>query len=165
LRSGLLTDELPYGERQKNVTIEWTKPRVLDKKVTIDKNWYDGQLYNTGLYYISRTHGKNRTLLYIGKTSETFYRRILAHQENWLYQVYGKIYIRLGYIVKPVYRESLDITQIIKDTESALIYEMQPPYNEKGRYSYTPKHLYKITNTRYRGELPETVSMRDHILF
>jgi hypothetical protein len=168
LRSGLLTDKLPYGlnnERQKNVTLEWTKPRFLDKKVSVDKDWYDGQLYNTGLYYISRTHGKNQTLLYIGKTSDSFFPRILSHQEDWLYQVRGKIYIRLGYIIKPDYRASLDIPQIIKDVESALIYKMQPPYNEKGRYSYTPTHLYKVTNTRYKGELPETISMRDHILY
>ena len=165
MRSGLLTDELPYGERQKNVTVEWTKPRFFDKKTPVDKNWYNGQLYNTGLYYISRTHGKNKTLLYIGKTSDSFYSRFFSHRESWLYQVKGKIYISLGYIIKPVYRASLNTAQIIKDIESALIHEMQPPYNVDGRYSYTPKHLYKVTNTRYRGKIHETVSMREHILY
>jgi len=39
LRSGLLSDELLYSERLKNVTVEWTKPRFFDKNLQIDTGW------------------------------------------------------------------------------------------------------------------------------
>jgi hypothetical protein len=161
---GLLTNELSSNERNKKVTVEWTKPRFLDKTIPFDKKWYDGQLYNIGIYYISRTHGKNKTLLYIGQTSDSFYNRFIAHQVNWLYQVRGKIFVRFGYIIKPMNKPNLDIPQIIRDVESAIIYEMQPPYNSIGKNSYSPKHLYEVTNIRYKGELPDIISMRTHII-
>ena len=163
MREGLLTDFLPEYERQKNVTIEWKKPRLLDKKSPLDREWYDGQLENIGLYYISRTHGNSKKLRYIGKTSDSFYTRLFYHRESWLYYVCGKIYVRLGYIVKPAFRSSLNMAQLIKDVESALIYEMQPPDNKAGLISYTPHHLYRIKNIRYKGALPTTISMRAHI--
>ena len=39
MRSGLLSDELLYSERLKNVTVEWTKPRFFDKNLQIDTGW------------------------------------------------------------------------------------------------------------------------------
>ena len=161
---GLIMSEIPNSERVKKAVVEWTKPRLLDKQNPLDVAWYDGQLSNTGIYYISRKFGANETLLYIGQTSDSYFTRIQAHQENWLYQVRGRIFIRLGYIVKPSKKSDLEMKQIIKDIEGALIFEMKPPYNVDGKNSYTPKHLYAITNDRYRGALPESFSMRSHIL-
>jgi len=161
---GLITSEISENERLKRVTVEWTKPRQLDKKTRIDKAWYDGQLANIGIYYISRRFGTSHTLLYIGQTSDSFYNRFLDHQVSWLQQVRGTIHIRLGYIIYPLNKTGDEMAQLIKDAEGALIYEMQPPYNTDRKNCYTPAHLYLITNTRYKGQLPETVSMRDHII-
>ena len=152
-----LSKIMPY-EHLKKVTVDWSYPRLLDKL------WYDEQLEGFGLYYISRKFGSKETLLYIGKTCNKFYIRLLAHDYNWLSDYRGKKYIRLGTITYPTNKTDDDLCQLIQDIENALIYEMRWSLikNTKGMNGYTPKNLYIVTNTGYRGELSPTISMRSH---
>lgn len=146
------------GERLKKVTVNWSYPRLLDNM------WYDEQLNNVGLYYISRKFGGKETLLYIGQTYDSYYRRLEAHDFNWMGYYRGEKYIRLGTVTYPENKSDSEMKQLIKDVESALIYDMRDVLKENymGIKSYTPKHLYVITNEGYKGELNATVSMRDH---
>lgn len=146
-------------ERLKDVTVEWSYPK------TLDNLWYDDRIYDFGLYYISRKFGAKETLLYIGKTHDSYYNRLAAHQYNWLSNYRGKKYIRLGTVTYPVNKRDDEMKQLIKDVESALIYEMRDTLmqNTMGIGQYTPAHLYRVTNIGYRGELSAEVSMRDHL--
>ena len=163
MRYGLILTESTKKQRLKNVVVEWTKPRLLDKNNWIDKNWYDGQLHNTGLYYILRQYGSSKKILYIGQSSDSFFNRLIAHQEYWMNDTKGKVFISLGYIIYPTRKTKHEMKYLIEDVESALIYETQPEYNNKKTVSYTPKHIYIIKNTRFRKPLNEIISMRTHI--
>lgn len=156
--SGLIMTDMLARERLKNVTVAWAYPRHLDNL------WYDEQLNNVGLYYISRKFGTRETLIYIGQTYDSYYNRLVAHDFNWLGNVRGKIFIRLGTIEYPANKTDDEMKLLIKDVEGALIFEMRDVLrnNVMGTKSYTPKHLYLITNTGYRGELSATVSMKEH---
>ena len=157
MSTGLIISEIHDNERLKKVIIDWSKPRSLDK------NWYDEILSGRGLYYLSRKFGKKDTLLYIGQTFDCFYNRFVAHDWYWLNKYRGEKRFRLGSITYPTGKTDVEMNQLIKDVESVLIYTMKPKENIMGIYSYTPKHLYVVSNTEYLGELPKTISMRDHI--
>lgn len=157
MRVGLILSEIADNERVKKVTVEWSFPRQLDK------NWYSEKLQGKGLYYISRIFGNKETLLYIGQTSETFYSRLLDHDWKWMNRYRGVKYFRLGTITYPTNKTDEEMTQLVKDVESTLIYHMKPIENVKCTISYAPKHLYTVKNVGYRGELPaEPISMREH---
>ena len=159
MNSGLITSELTENERQKKVTVKWSYPKLLAT------NWYSDDLKGKGLYYISRKFGRKETLLYIGQTFDSYYNRLIAHDWNWLGLYRGKKYFRLGSIIYPSNRSDEEMKQLLKDVESALIFGTAPTpkENSKSTISYTPKHLYIITNEGYRGELLETIAMREHI--
>ena len=155
---GVNLSEILPGEHCKNVTVDWSYPKLLDNF------WFDEQSGSYGLYYISRKFGQKETLLYIGQTYDNYYNRLVDHEYNWLGNYRGKKFIRCGSIVYPVNKADEELRQLIKDVEGMLIFEMRfsLQQNSMGIYSYTPKHLYKITNTGYKGELSPTVSMKNH---
>lgn len=158
MSGGLIMTEALAGERLKKIAVEWSYPKLLNSM------WYDDRLGGVGLYYISRKFGLKETLLYIGQTYNSYYNRLAAHDYTWLGDYRGKIYIRLGTVISPAGKSPDEEKQLIKDVESALIYEMRDVLriNVMGILSYTPKHLYSITNTGYRGELRASVSMSEH---
>ncbi|HZK02155.1 MAG TPA: hypothetical protein VFC96_04750 [Anaerovoracaceae bacterium] len=138
--------------RAKKVNIDWSYPR------TYENIFYSPQIYDIGLHYLSRKYGNNETLLYIGKTSNSFYNRLNSHK-YWLNLYRGKLFVRLGIIISPkTYDDSL-----ITDVESALIYEMQPFENTDKTNGYYYLNECKIVNTGYRGLLPPVISMWEHI--
>lgn len=51
----------------RNVTLDWSYPKLIDNIFT------DDRIYEKGIYCIYRIFGKNKALLYIGKTSDCFY--------------------------------------------------------------------------------------------
>ena len=157
MSTGLIMSEIPDNERPKKVTVDWSKPRSLNK------NWYDEILLGRGLYYLSRKFGKKETLLYIGQTFDCFYNRFIDHDWYWLHTYKGEKRFRLGSITYPTGKTDVEMKQLIKDVESVLIYMMKPKENTMGIYSYTPKHLYVVSNTGFIGELPKTISMKEHI--
>lgn len=135
----------------RNITLEWSYPKRLE-------NIFDDErVYDKGIYCIYRRFGGNDTLIYIGKTKDSFFNRLSCHCENWINKYRGEKFVRLGVIVSPqVYDD-----QIIEDVESALIYEMQPLHNTDKCKTYHYTYECKVKNTRYRGHLPEEVSMRE----
>lgn len=138
--------------RLKNVVVKWRYPVPYE---TIMNNDAVNEL---GIYYLSRKHGHNETLLYIGKSHNSIYNRLKSHQ-LWLGQYRGKIFVRVGLIVSPREYDH----QLIVDVESALIHESKPIENTDKIHSYTYTYECKIHNTGYRGKLPTVVSMRNHI--
>ena len=138
--------------RIKTVKINWTYPVLYENIFSSIK------VSEKGIYYLSRNFGDKETLLYIGKTSNSFYNRLNSHK-YWLNLYRGKLFVRLGIIISPkTYDDSL-----ITDVESALIYEMQPFENTDKTNGYYYLNECKIVNTGYRGLLPPVISMREHI--
>ena len=138
--------------RSKSVKVDLSYP------VLYENVFHSPRINDIGLYYLSRRFGDNETLLYIGKTSSSFYNRLLSHKE-WFEQYKGKRLVRLGIIVQPKnYDDGL-----IADIESALIHEMQPFENTDKKNWYSFYNMCEITNTGYRGLLPTTIFMKDHI--
>lgn len=138
--------------RLKSVELKWSYPVSYDNIFSSDK------IYEKGIYYISRKFGDSETLLYIGKTNDCFYNRLYCHGD-WLNQYRGKIFVRLGIIISPKIYDD----EVIKDIESALIYEMKPLENTDKVRSYHYLSEYKIINTGYKGLLPLVISMREHV--
>jgi hypothetical protein len=137
--------------RIKSIEINWSYPVIYENVFSSNK------ISEKGIYYISRKFGNKETLLYIGKTSNSFYCRLTNH-ESWVSQYRGKIYVRLGTIVSPkIYDDSL-----VTDIESALIFEMKPFENTCKVKSYSCETECKIINTGYKGALPSVVSMQEH---
>ena len=138
--------------RIKTVKINWTYPVLYENIFSSIK------VSEKGIYYLSRNFGDKETLLYIGKTSNSFYNRLNSHK-YWLNLYRGKLFVRLGIIISPkTYDDSL-----ITDVESALIYEMQPFENTDKINGYYYLNECKIVNTGYRGLLPPVISMWEHI--
>jgi len=138
--------------RIKTVKINWSYP------VLYENIFSSIRVNEKGIYYLSRKFGDKETLLYIGKTSNSFYNRLNSHK-YWLNLYRGKLFVRLGIIISPkTYDDSL-----ITDVESALIYEMQPFENTDKTNGYYYLNECKIVNTGYRGLLPPVISMREHI--
>ena len=138
--------------RIKTVKINWSYP------VLYENIFSSTRINEIGLYYLSRKFGEKETLLYIGKTSNSFYNRLYSHK-NWLNKYRGKLFVRLGIIVLPkTYDDNL-----ITDVESALIYEMKPFENTDKTNGYYYLNECKIVNIGYKGLLPPVISMREHI--
>lgn len=140
--------------RKRTVVIQWRYPTLLEN---IREH---NVIQNIGIYCIYRKFGNKMSLLYIGKTSYSFQSRISAHEKQWLYELRGQVYIRFGTIQSP----TLINDDLLEDVESALIYGVQPPYNEKKRNNYTYKTDYYvyINNKGFRGDLPQIIDAREH---
>lgn len=138
--------------RIKTVKIYWTYPVLYENIFSSIK------VSEKGIYYLSRNFGDKETLLYIGKTSNSFYNRLNSHK-HWLNLYRGKLFVRLGIIISPKTYDD----ELITDVESALIYEMQPFENTDKTNGYYYLNECKIVNTGYRGLLPPVISMREHI--
>ena len=68
----------------KEITIKWSYPLEFDKVLDSDRS------NEIGLYYISRVFGSKETLLYIGKTTNSFKSRLSVHKQNLLIYTGGK---------------------------------------------------------------------------
>lgn len=136
----------------KMITIHWSYPLLYENII------YSNRINNKGIYYVSRKFGSKETLLYIGKTNSSFHSRLNAHK-YWINQYRGKVYVRLGTIISP--KNCND--SVIKDVESALIYEMKPFENTDKLNGYCYFNECKIINTGYRGVLPSVICMENQI--
>ena len=146
--------------RLRNVTIHWDYPKKLDNL------WYDDRIGNYGLYYISRkiniSPKPKETLLYIGQTSNSFWERLNAHYYDWMFDHKGEKFVRLGRITSPELKNNEELKLLIKDVESALIYDSQPKQNRKCKNRYGYYNYCYIINKGKRGNLKPTISMKDH---
>ena len=139
----------------RNVTIEWTYPKQ------IDKVFDDERINNIGIYCIYRVYGTTETLLYIGKTFNSFKSRLKMHNESWINDYRGEKYVRLGNIISPQNYHDVLLT----DVESALIYEKNPKpiHNTDKINGYRYTYDLNIYNIGYRGQLPKLISNRNQI--
>lgn len=138
--------------RIKTIKVNWSYPILYENIFSY------GKIYEKGIYYLSRKFGNNETLLYIGKTNNSFFNRLYCHSD-WLSEYRGKILVRLGIIISPKnYDDSL-----ITDIESAIIYKLKPIENTDKIKSYTYYNECKILNIGYKGVLPSVLSMREQI--
>ena len=146
--------------RLRKVTIHWDYPKKLDNM------WYDDRIGDFGLYYISRkiyvTPQPKETLLYIGQTNNTFWERLNAHYYDWMPNHKGEKFVRLGRITRPEIKDNKELKLLIKDVESALIYDSQPKQNRKCKNRYGYYNYCTIINKGKRGNLNQVISMKDH---
>lgn len=138
--------------RIKTIKINWSYPILYANIFSSNK------INDKGIYYLSRKFGDKETLLYIGKTNNSFYNRLYSHKD-WLNEYRGKVFVRLGIIVSPKTYDD----NIITDVESALIYEMKPFENTDKVNGYHYLTECEIINTGYKGLLPPIISMRNQI--
>ena len=150
--------------RLHTVKINWSYPREYDN----DFNGFENHpLANAkGLYCISRKWaGKNEKIIYIGKTTRSFKKRIKEHIEKdiseWT-KVRGKFVIRLGSLDEKDLEGFEEYNQVIEDIESALIFEVDPDCNRQKSKSYTRMYDLQIINMQYRGLITKEICNRDH---
>ncbi len=128
---------------RRKIEIEWSKP------LSIEAFWNDVRRNEIGLYCVSRKNGGLETLLYIGKATVSFSRRIRGHQNDkddwWMNELTNSILIRLGRITHPTEYTEADI----QVAENGLIYEMKPVGNIKQVNQYT--YNYKNSNGNMVG--------------
>ena len=125
---------------RRKIKIYWSKPMSIKEFRESDSR------FEKGLYYVSRINGGHETLLYIGKTDNSFTNRIESHIKNrhwWITQFPDTILIRLGTIMHPKDYTKADLCA----AESGLIFEMKPVGNNKQTMEYTYNYEYNDGNT------------------
>lgn len=141
-------------KKQKTIIVKWSYPREFENAKETELS-YEGY----GIYCISRKFGGNETILYIGKTDTQFRDRLKSHSTIWLNNYKGEKIVRFGTITQPITVTS----EIINDTESAIIYDIKPKHNISKIKSYGYFEEYIILNKGYRGKLPKIIDIRNHI--
>jgi hypothetical protein len=139
------------------------------RMTTVHIRWYGAysfeSFYNkdialsSGIYAIYRVYGEKESLLYIGKTSRTFWQRISEHQKDWLWDVKGKIQIRLGLLEFP--DSGRYASKKLADVESLLILWHLPKENTTSTGYYWGRDDLEIINLGRRGLLAKRVSASD----
>jgi hypothetical protein len=132
------------------VIVRWYGPYSLDslfqKEIALE----------LGVYAIYRVFGENETLLYIGKTSRSFWQRINEHNNDWLWGVRGQIRIRIGLLEFPNGRRFS--TQKLSDVESLLILWHAPKENTTSTIYYRGRFDLEIYNYGRRGLIDKRIS-------
>lgn len=120
-------------------------------------NFYNRDIaLNSGIYAIYRVYGEKKTLLYIGKTSRTFWQRISEHHKDWLWNVKEKIQIRLGLLEFP--DGGRYSAKKLADVESLLILWHLPKENTTSMSYYWGRVDLEVINLGRRGLLAKRVS-------
>lgn len=103
----------------RTVKLYWSMPMEID-------NFFESEdAKDIGIYFITRKFGNSETPLYIGKSIHSFKSRIKSHEE-WLTEYKrGRLLIRLGRIISPNWYDWDKYQQLIRETESLLIYNMR----------------------------------------
>ncbi len=140
------------------VHIEWEDPK--DFAICLQES--NEEMYNWGLYQITRTYRSKEQLLYVGKTFTDFRARLTDHghpEKGWIKNYKGTISVRFGRIIKP----SISDANLL-EIESAIILETQPPVNDISKKSYTIKQAYEyeIYSTGNGGFIPSRIYTKDH---
>ncbi|MGY3717643.1 GIY-YIG nuclease family protein [Sutcliffiella cohnii] len=136
---------------------------------TVHLRWYGAysldNFYNTeialysGIYAIYRVYGEKETLLYIGRTTRSFWQRICEHQKDWLWSVKGKIHIRLGILEFP--NGGRYSAKKLSDVESLLILWHLPKENTTSTCYYRGRVDLQVVNLGRRGLLAKRISANE----
>ena len=135
----------------RKINIEWSYPMEIDHILS------DERMNDIGIYYITRNFGGHISDLYIGKTIYSYKSRLESHHWYWLNDYRGKKYVRLGTIVKPDCLSDENLKQLINDAEQILIFCMRKQliHNIMGKNTCNPSQNLQITNTGWRGNIPD----------
>ncbi|WBL17536.1 GIY-YIG nuclease family protein [Sutcliffiella sp. NC1] len=136
---------------------------------TVHVRWYGAysldNFYNkeialyTGIYAIYRVYGEKETLLYIGKTTRSFWKRISEHHKDWLWSVKGKIQIRFGLLEFP--NGGRYSAKKLADVESLLILWHLPKENTISTCYYRGRVDLEVINHGRRGLLAKRISANE----
>lgn len=144
--------------KYKEITIKWSYPVEYDRVLQSER------MDEIGLYYVSRVFGGTETLLYIGKSINSFGTRLRAHKDNGKFdKIRGAKLVRLGIIVEPEDLTPYEMKGYINDAERTIIFcianEMKYKQfmNVNSIYATYPDEKLVITNTGYRGVLGKTM--------
>ncbi|MGG3561981.1 GIY-YIG nuclease family protein [Neobacillus rhizosphaerae] len=132
------------------VQVRWYGPYGLENINTRDIASY------MGVYAIYSVFGGKESLLYIGKTSRSFNRRINEHYREWLWNVRGEIKIRFGILEYP--HGGIHSVKKLNDMESLLIHWHRPPYNTSSIEWYRGRLNLEVINVGRRGLLDRNVT-------
>ncbi|MBP3568271.1 MAG: hypothetical protein J6K04_03800 [Lachnospiraceae bacterium] len=150
--------------KYRRIVIEWSYP------VEINSILQKECMNDIGIYYISRKFGEKQSILYIGKTTYSFFSRLESHKEFWLNTYKGKKYVRLGRIVSPKNITEDELKQLINDAERTIIYylsnmdEHELVANVVSTKSTKFDTVLKISNAGYRGQLPKELFIPEDML-
>lgn len=119
--------------RPKSITIQWSRP------VAWEEMWKSPMIESgPGVYAISRIFGEHETLLYIGETKrKNFQTRMDEHEKDhekgkevFLY-CRGKKIVRFGAIEGLSCYDDLTLKRVLRNTETHLIWTLEPRCNRK----------------------------------
>lgn len=150
--------------KYKQITIEWSYP------VEINSILQKECMNDIGIYYISRKFGEKQSILYIGKTTYSFWSRLESHKEYWLDSYRGKKFVRLGRIIRPSNISEQELKELINDAERTIIFylsnidEHELVANVVSTKSTNFDNILKIKNSGYRGQLPEDLFIPEDML-
>lgn len=134
------------------VYIKWFGPYSLE-------SFYNKEIaQNLGVYAIYRVYGGKETLLYIGKTSRSFFQRISEHNKDWLCNVKGQIKIRLGLLGFP--NGGKFSKQKLADVESLLILWHLPTENTTSTVYYRGRNNLEVYNYGRKGQIIQKISTK-----
>ena len=140
----------------RTVSVEWEGSLTIDEVLEMKNRNRD-----FGLYQIYGRHiifGLN-SLLYVGKTNETFSQRFRSEHVVWLADE-ESVFIHVGRINKEDYKEREQV-KVHKDVEALTIYWHSPPYNSSNIGSYNGQRL-RVVNLGKRGSLDTECSSKHY---
>jgi hypothetical protein len=144
----------------RRVEIRWSNPCKWDSR-SASLNAPD-TANATGIYQLTRVWAGYEQLLYIGivwADTRTMLERMADHRKKWLGVLRGINY-RFG-VITPLRGLTRD-RYLLETIEGALIYELQPPENDKKKSSYSSYGDLFINNRGNRGAIPKYVDMSNH---
>lgn len=152
--------------RYRNITIKWDYPiefsSILQKETMND----------IGLYYISRKFGNKESMLYIGKTTYSFYSRLDTHNVYKIDKYRGEKYVRLGHIVSLKNISDEELKELINDAEKTIIFYISNLCNDcelidnvDCRQTISCNNKLKIKNVGYRGQLPQELYIPEDMFY
>lgn len=148
-----------------NVTIEWSYPIEFQSILSKDS------MSDVGIYYISRKFGNHESILYIGKTTYSFFSRLDAHNAYKIDKYRGKKFVRLGRIVSPKNISDEELNELINDAEKTIIYYLSN-YDEHDLIdnidctkSAKFNNVLRIENIGYKGQLPKEIYIPEDSLY
>lgn len=150
--------------KYKRITIEWSYP------IEINSILQKECMNDIGIYYISRKFGEKQSILYIGKTTYSFWSRLESHKEYWLDSYRGKKYVRLGRIIHPNNISEQELKELINDAERTIIFYLsnidghELVANVVSTKSTNFDNILWITNVGYRGQLPSELFISEDML-
>ncbi|KNB70127.1 GIY-YIG nuclease family protein [Brevibacillus reuszeri] len=137
------------------ITVNWYGPYSLD-----EFDQYEISL-RKGIYAIYRVYGGKEKLIYIGKTTRSFYQRMREHKRDWLWNIRGQLQVRVGlleFVEKQRYSD-----RKLADVEALLIVTHAPPENTTNAQYYYGREKLRVVSKGKRGEIRRLVSTEVHL--